>query len=180
MNNSTETHIHTEVPGFYKIIKLQEFRRTPGVSFDILPMDLIPRIDGVDRVIHHYNAVSPGPVGNVERPWYMHTDQDDHLMVLSGTRYVDIYHQDYSKIESFVVGPDSVEKDGKIIYDGPVMLVWPRGVFHRIRSGENGSASLNFAVHYENFDIRYNFSIYDLNTDTGEYKLLREGFKDQK
>ena len=180
MINSAENFIHTDVPGFYKIIKLHEFRKTPGVSFDILPMDLIPHIDGVDRVIHHYNAVSPGPVGDVERPWYMHTDQDDYLMVLSGTRYVDIYHPDSGKVESFVVSANSVEKDGKVIFDGPVMLIWPRGVFHRIRSAETGSASLNFAVRYENFDIRHNFSIYDLNTETGEYELLREGYLDQK
>jgi hypothetical protein len=180
MTTPIDNNIHIEVPNFYKVIKLKQFRKTECVSFDILPMELLPRIDGVDRVIHHYNAVSPGPVGDVERPWYMHTDQDDYLMVLSGKRFVDIYHPDYGKVESFIVSPNSVEKDGKVIYDGPVMLVWPRGVFHRIRSAETGSASLNFAVRYENFDIRHNFSIYDLNTKTGEYKLLREGYLDQK
>jgi len=180
MENVADNYIHIEVPAFYKVIKLKQFRKTEGVSFDILPMDVLPRIDGVDRVIHTYNAISPGAVGDVERPWYMHTDQDDYLMVLHGTRYVDIYNPDYGKVESFTVSPDSVIKDGEVVYDGPVMLIWPRGVFHRIRSGEKGSASLNFAVRYEDFDVKTNFSIYDLNTDTGEYKVIREGHLDQE
>jgi hypothetical protein len=60
------------------------------------------------------------------------------------------------------------------------MLVWPRGVFHRIRSDEkSGSASLNFAVRYEGFDIRTNFNIYDLNPADGEYWMIRAGYLDQ-
>ncbi len=106
-------------------------------------MGALPRIDAVDRVIHKSNAVSPGPVGDVERPWYMHPHQDDNLLVLQGTRYVDIYRKRYEKMEHFVVRADHIEKSGRILYDGPAMLVWPRGVFHRIRTGEDGSASLN-------------------------------------
>lgn len=175
-----DSNTHIEVPGFYKVIRLKQFRKTEGVSFDILPIDALPRIDGIDRVIHSYNAVSPGLIGDVERPWYMHPGQDDYLMVLSGIRYVDIYNPDYGKIESFEVTADSVKRGDEIIYDGPVMLVWPKGVFHRIRSAEKGSASLNFAIRYDDFDIKTNFSIYDLNTDTGEYKVIREGHLDQK
>lgn len=169
-----------EKTGFYKIIPLKEFRRTKGVYFDIVPMNLIPEISGVDRVLHSYGAISPGTVGEVERPWYMHPHQSDYLMVLSGVRYVDVYHPDYKKIESFTVTANSVEQDGKIIYEGPVMLIWPNGVFHRIRSGEEGSASINMAYRTNGFDIKTNFNIYDLNPDTGEYKLLREGYLDQK
>ena len=142
-------------------------------------MESLPRIDAVDRVIHKSHAVSPGPVGEVERPWYMHPHQDDNLMVLQGTRYVDIYRKRYEKMEHFVVRADRIEKDGQILFEGPAMLVWPRGVFHRIRTGENGSASLNFAVHYEGFDIRTNFNIYDLNTENGKFETLREGHEDQ-
>ena len=48
-------------------------------------------IKGIDKVIHGPNSISPGPIENVKRPWYMHTHQDDNLMVLLGTRFVDIY-----------------------------------------------------------------------------------------
>ncbi len=60
------------------------------------------------------------------------------------------------------------------------MLVWPCGVFHRIVScPEQGSGSVNFAVRYEGFNIRTNFNIYDLDTESGKYKVIREGHLDQ-
>lgn len=171
-------HIH-EVPGFYCIISLTPFRRTPGVSFDNLPMEQLPKIDAIDRVIHEGGAVSPGPVGDVERPWYMHPHQDDNLIVLHGIRHVDIYSREHGSQKSFVVTPDRVEHEGQIIYDGPAMLVWPRRVFHRILTIEPGSASLNFAVHYDGFDLKTNFNIYDLDTSSGSFTVLRKGDQDQ-
>ncbi|MCW7755297.1 hypothetical protein OOT00_15025 [Desulfobotulus sp. H1] len=172
-------HVVEEVEGLYRIIALQPFRKTPGVVFDILPHSAIPDIHSMDRVMHTGGALSPGPVGDVERPWYMHTHQADNLMVLYGERTVDIYSVDHGRVETFVVTPDRIIKNGELIHDGGGMLVWPVNVFHRIRSGVGGSASLNLAVHYEGFSVRTNFNIYDLNTVTGEYRVLREGFMDQ-
>ncbi len=173
-----EIRVIEEVPGFYKIISLIKFRHTPGVFFDNVPMEFLPEIGAMDRVLHDRAAVSPGPVGNVERPWYMHPHQADNLIVLYGTRHVDIFIKKHGML-SFVVKPNQIQRQGKVVYDGPAMLVWPRAVFHRIVSGEEGSASLNFAVHYEGLDMRNNFNIYDLNTETGEFRVIREGFKDQ-
>ena len=70
----------------YRLIPLRVLRRTSGVKFDeIVPSDL-PLISGLDRVIHTPNSISPSPVTDitppVKRPWYMHTGQDDNLMVL--------------------------------------------------------------------------------------------------
>ena len=101
----TKNNIITEVPGFYKVIALQPFRKTKGVSFDILPREIVPKVDAVDRVIHKGSAVSPSPVGNVQEPWYMHPYQDDNLMVLQGVRFVDIYTRAHDRIESFVISP---------------------------------------------------------------------------
>lgn len=172
--------IIAEVPGFYRIIPLTPLRHTPGVSFDVIPGTLFPQIDAMDRVLHEGGAVSPGPVAGVERPWYMHPHQDDNLVVLHGTRYVDIYTREHGRIESFEVSPNLIKQDGKVIHQGGAMLVWPCFVFHRIRSsGETGSASLNFAVHYPGFDLRTNFNIYDLNVKTGEFRVIREGHLDQ-
>lgn len=168
-----------EVKGLYKVIKLEDFRKTQGVTFDILPQSIISKASSVDRVIHQTNAISPGPVNNIERPWYMHEFQDDNLVVLYGTRHVEIYTASHRRIENFKVTPNDVYKNGKLIAQGGAMLVWPRGVFHRIVSGEEGSASINFAIHYERWNIRNNFNIYDLNTESGEYHVIREGFKDQ-
>lgn len=169
-----------EVKDLYKIIPMQFLRRTPGVYFDNLEGDVFPKIDSIDRVIHEGGAISPGPVGEVENPWYMHPYQDDNLIVLYGTRYVDIYTPEHGRVESFIVTPNQIIKNGEVIFNGPAMLIWPKNVFHRIRSSEEtGSASINFATHYEGYNIKDNFNIYDLNTETGEYKIIREGFRDQ-
>jgi hypothetical protein len=171
--------VFKEIAGLYKIIPLKLFRKTPGVSFDILPKEIVPKVDAVDRVIHTKSAVSPGPVGNVAEPWYMHPHQDDNLMVLQGIRHVEIYTGAHGRIESFVVTPDQIMQDGVAIYDGAALLVWPRGVFHRIKSGEEGSASVNLATHYEGIDMHTNFNIYDLDIETGKFKVIREGHLDQ-
>ncbi len=169
-----------EIPGLYQVIGLKPFRRTPGVVFDILEKSRVPKVDAIDRVLHNQGAVSPGPVGQVARPWYMHTHQADNLFVLHGVRYVEVYTKDHGKIEHFTVSPTEILHNGEKICDGNAVLVWPTGVYHRIRSGEEGSASINLATHYEGFDIRTNFNIYDLNTDTGEAIMIRQGYKDQE
>lgn len=173
------TNIIEEVKGMYKIIKLKNFRNTPGVTFDLLPMDMISKINSIDRVIHNKKAISPGPVGNVEHPWYMHEQQDDNLIVLHGIREVDIYTKEHGCVEHFTVTPDKILKNEELLYEGGAILVWSKGVFHRIISGEEGSASLNIAIHYEGFDIQTNFNIYDLDLATGDYKVIRNGFEDQ-
>ncbi len=168
-----------EVDQFWRIITLKPFRKTEGVSFDILPMKYLPKIDGVDRVVHKHGALSPGSVGDVKRPWYLHPQQEDNLLVLQGVRMVDIYSLKYRRLEHFTVEPERVFHNDKLVYEGPAMVVWPTNVFHRITSGENGSVSLNFAVRLPGFDIDTNFSVYDLDTKTGEYKVIREGKLDQ-
>ena len=175
---ATSDVIH-EVPGLYQVIRFIPLRRTPNVSFDFFPIRAISRIDAIDRVMHGPGAFSPGSVGAVERPWYMHPDQDDHLIVLHGTRDIEIYTSAHGKVERFTAEADRIEVNGSLLYDGPAALVWPRGVFHRVVSREFGSASLNLATHYEGFDISTNFNVYDLDTDSGRYECVREGQLDQ-
>jgi len=171
--------VEKEIKGLYSIVELKRFRETEGVRFDIMPEEFLKNVCGVDRVIHDGFAVSPGSVSGVERPWYMHKHQGDNLVVLHGERHVDLYNVDHGKVESFVVTPDKIYKNGVLISDHPSMLVWPPNVFHRVESREKGSASLNFAYREEGFDVKDNFSIYELNPDTGKYKVIRDGFKDQ-
>lgn len=168
-----------EVINLYQIIKIDDFRKTPGVTFNILPREIVERTDAFDRVIHERGAVSPGPVGDCQRPWYMHLYQDDNLVILYGAREVDIYTPEHGQIEHFTVTPNEVYKNGILLTSGCSMLVWPKRVFHRIISGAEGSASINLAVHYAGWDIRNNFNIYDLDTATGEFRVIREGFEDQ-
>lgn len=168
-----------EVKGLYFIVEMKLLRKTPGVVFDLYPLETIEHIDAIDRVLHEKDAVSPGPVGDVMRPWYMHEHQVDHLIVLHGQRTVHLYTRDHGKVEEFVVTPHRIMQNGGILFDGSGVLCWPTHVFHRIVSGETGSASINLATHYKGFDVRHNFSIYDLDTTSGSYRVIRKGFEDQ-
>ena len=163
----------------YRIIPLRQLRRTAGVKFDEMVPSDIPKIDGIDRVIHGPNSVSPGPVDNIKRPWYMHPGQDDNLMVLQGERYIDIYEPKKHVSASFIVTPDKIYKNDKLYYDGAAMVVWPAGVYHRIISGDKGSISVNFSTRTNKFNLDDNFNIYALDKYTGETTLLRDGLDDQ-
>lgn len=169
-----------EVKGLYRVIRLKVLRRTENVTFDALDLGLISPIASIDRVIHGPGALSPGSVDKVERPWYMHPHQEDNLMVLHGTRYVEIYTPEHGRIERFTVTPNGVSHENGLSHEGAVMLVWPRRVFHRIISCfKEGSASINLAAHFEGFDIRTNFNVYDLDPSTGQAWVIREGHLDQ-
>jgi hypothetical protein len=174
-----DVNIFKEAPGMYKIIPLNIFRRTPGVFFDNVPVNAFPAIGAIDRVIHVSNASSPGPAGEVKRPWYMHTHQDDNLIVLHGIRHVELFTKKHGKIEHFVVTSETIKHDDSVIFEGPAMLCWPRAVFHRVRSFDEGSTAINFAVHHEGIDIRTNFNIYEVDTITGEFHVIRKAYLDQ-
>lgn len=168
------------VEHLFSIVRLKPLRNTPGVSFDLIPKEIFKNVSAIDRVIHDASAVSPGSIGDVTCPWYMHPNQDDNLLVLNGTRHVDLYSVAHGKIETFIVTPNSILQNGRSVSKEPAMLIWPKNIFHRVRSDKEGSVSVNFAVHHNGFDIKTNFSIYDVNTKTGEYKVIREGHLDQQ
>ncbi len=163
--------------GFYTIIPLNLLRTTKNVLFHSVP--LFEKLDAIDRVRHGPNAVSPGPVGNVQKPWYIHFDQDDNLLVFKGLRLVDLYSPKEKKVVTFEITPEKILMQGKLLFDGPAIFGWPKGVFHRVRSGPEGSLSMNFAVHYSGFDLKHNFDIVELNEETGKYKVIRDGHLDQ-
>lgn len=167
----------------YRLIPLRTLRNTQKVKFhEMVPSD-IPAIHGVDRVIHEAYASSPGPVDDcpnpVKRPWYMHSNQDDNLLVLYGERFVDIFCPLQKKLASFIVTPDKIYKNDKLYHDSPAMIVWPAGIFHRIVSGKDGSISVNFSTRTKGFNLENNFNVYDLDVETGQSRLIREGIDDQ-
>ncbi|HMK43539.1 MAG TPA: hypothetical protein VK445_05325 [Dissulfurispiraceae bacterium] len=167
-----------EIPGFYRIVALKLFRKTAGVTFDIVPIDIFPKIDVIERVIYKGNATSPARVGDVVRPWFMHPAQEDNIVVLHGARKVDLYHPSVGAVETFIITPHEIVHNNQVVFRGGAMLSWSSGVFHRIMSDEKGSASFNFVVHLQGFEKTTLYNIYDLDTKTGEHKIIREGIAD--
>jgi len=171
-------HVIDEVRGFYSIIELKPLKRGSDVALDIMPMEYLSHIDGIERVVHRRFALSPGSVGEVERPWYMHACQEDTLLVLHGSRSVELYAARHRRIESFVVEPERIVHDGETVYDGPATLMWHAGVFHRSTTGDAGAASINFSARLEGFDPLKNYNVYDLDIVRAKATLLRSGYLD--
>ena len=163
----------------FTIIPLCELRDTKDVQFHSIP--LLADLQGIDRVEHGADAHSPGAIEGTETPWYMHPHQRDHLAVLRGTRIVELYNEKFGggEVVTIETTPYEIKKNGIVISEGPALLCWPEFVFHRVSSGPEGSMSLNFATRSEAFDIKTNFNIYELNTENNNFKVIREGFKDQ-
>eukprot|EP00727_Mastigamoeba_balamuthi_P005801 m51a1_g1840 putative ubiquitin carboxyl-terminal hydrolase 22-like (718) ;mRNA; f:561984-565489 len=168
-----------EEAGFWKVIPLRRFRHKDEVTFSGLPMAEFPRIDGVDHVLHGPNARSPGSVGAVDG-WYLHKHQQDNLLVMRGTRTSILRRADRpGVVETFVVGPDFIERNGVRLLDGPCVLRWEPETYHQVHSGPEGSASLNFAVRCEGFDLKHEFDIWDVRGDGSDGVVVRQGHEDQ-
>jgi hypothetical protein len=167
------------VPGVAFVIKLNEIRDTPNVHFHDVPTELVKEAAAIDRVEHGVGAFSPIARDFPElRPWYMHTHQEDNLIVLCGQRNVDLYTVAHGTVESFEVTPHFIKHKGVVVSEGPALLGWGVGVFHRIVS-PGGSISMNFARHFEGFSMDTNFNIYSLDTTTGIAEVVRAGVLDQ-
>jgi hypothetical protein len=167
------------IEGLCFIIPLALLRKTPSVEFYHID-GVMKNLGAIDKVVHQKGAYSPNIKGHTrkDKPWYMHLGQEDNLVVHEGKRIVELYSKKHQKVEKFEVTSHTIKHKGKVIFKGPAVFGWPKFVFHRIQSPQ-GSISTNYAKHFKAFDIKTNFNIYELNTKTGEYKVLREGHVDQ-
>lgn len=175
--NTTLSQRQTYIPDLCFIVPLKPLRQTPNVSFYSIE-GVVDTLSGVDLVIHGPGGKSPMIEGDDAWYWYMHTDQEDKLVVHQGKRLVELFSVKHGQVEKFEVVADGIYHNGEKIYDGAAILGWDAHVFHRVHSPE-GSISTNYAARHENFDIDTNFNIYSLNTETGEYNAVRLGALDQ-
>ena len=164
--------------GMCYIIPLSLLRETPKVQFHFVPGLIDEGIATIQRVKHEPGAKSPSIPGDSEfQPWYMHPHQEDNAMILNGERIIDLYTIEHG-LKVFEATPDKLMHEGKVLIDEPYIFGWYTNVFHRPNSPK-GSTSIFITRHSEGFDFDTEFSIYDLNIETGEYKVVREGKLDQ-
>ncbi|WP_051145094.1 hypothetical protein [Thiomicrorhabdus sp. Kp2] len=159
------------------ILPLKTLRTTPKVSFFAID-GIVDDLSGVDLVMHEPGGKSPLIEGDDTWYWYMHTDQEDKLVVHQGRRLVQLYSVKHGQVENFEVTADAIYHNSQKIFDGAAILGWPAKVFHRVHSPE-GSLSTNYAARLPGFDIDTNFNIYKLDTQTGQYQTARLGALDQ-
>ena len=150
-----QTLVFHEVPNLYRIIPLHVLRKTPGVSFDLVPTDVLPRMTASTASCMTATPFRPGRLATSIAPGICTLAKTTIFVILHGVRFIEIYIREHSRIESFEATPHQIRQDGQIVYDGPAMLVWPRRMLHRIRSDANvGSSSVKKTVAYEDFDVR--------------------------
>ena len=92
-----------------------------------------------------------------EEIWYQNRFEKNNLMVLNGSRYLDLYCQRTYKKENLIIHEDNIYRNGKLYYGSPAIISWSGDLFHKTESGENGSFSLNI--------IEKNYVIQEITQD---------------
>jgi len=177
MSSESASQRQTYIEHLCFIIPLKPLRATPNVNFFSVE-GVVDGLSGVDLVIHEPGGKSPLIANDDTWYWYMHTDQEDKLVVHNGKRQVELYSVKHGRVENFEVTTDAIYHNGQKIYDGAAILGWEPYVFHRVHSPQ-GSISTNYAKRLEGYDMNTNFNIYNLDCDSGDYSMVRLGSLDQ-
>lgn len=131
----------------FELIPYEKFRDTPNVRFfDITISDSNAR----DLVFHDGPAVSPNNSSEGYWQFYLHPNQEDNLLALSGGRT--FYLVNFSWETPFHIV--RLEANGDI-------LRIPPGTFHRSVSDPNGSLVLNQAVRTAKATVESEFRVYN-------------------
>ncbi|MFQ3616825.1 MAG: redox protein [Cyanobacteriota bacterium] len=131
----------------FDLISYRKFRDTPSVRFfDIT----IANSNARDLVFHDGPAISPNNSDDGHWQFYMHPNQEDNLLALSGGRT--FYLVNFSWDYPFHIV--RLESNGKI-------LRIPPGTFHRSVSDPDGSLVLNQAVRTAAATVESEFRVYN-------------------
>jgi uncharacterized RmlC-like cupin family protein len=140
----------------FELIPYQKFRDTPSVRFfDIT----IATSNARDLVFHEGAAVSPNNSAEGYWQFYLHPNQEDNLLSLSGGRT--FYLINFAWEQPFHIV--RLEANGDI-------LRIPPGTFHRSVSDSTGSLVLNQAVRTDKATVASEFRVYN----SGEIRRLLE------
>lgn len=131
----------------FELIPYHKFRDTPKVRFfDIT----IANSNARDLVFHDGPATSPNNTPEGYWQFYLHPNQEDNLLALSGGRT--FYLVNFTWEQPFHIV--RLEADGDI-------LRIPPGTFHRSVSDPDGSLVLNQAVRQAEATIASEFRVYN-------------------
>jgi hypothetical protein len=131
----------------FELVPFHKFRDTPKVQFfDIT----IANSNARDLVYHDGPAVSPNNTEDGEWQFYLHPNQEDNLMALSGGRTFFLVNFDWEYPFHMV----RLEAGGEI-------LRIPPGTFHRSVSDPDGSLVLNQAVRTAKASVESEFRVYN-------------------
>ncbi len=155
----------------FELIPYHKFRDTPNVRFfDIT----IANSNARDLVFHEGPATSPNNTDAGYWQFYLHPNQEDNLLAVSGGRTFYLVNFSWEKPFHIV----RLEANGDI-------LRIPPGTFHRSVSDPDGSLVLNQAVRTAKATVASEFRVYNsadiprlrqITSQPAPYPLLH-GFK---
>jgi hypothetical protein len=149
----------------FQLLPFHRFRDTPSVQFfDITVTDSNAR----DLVFHDGPAVSPNNDSNGAWRFYLHPNQEDNLLAVSGGRTFDLvnFSWDYPL--------HRVRLDAN-----RYILRLPPGTFHRSVSDPKGSLVINQAVRAEQTTVEHEFRVYNSADIPRLHRLLQSGLQPQ-
>ncbi len=131
----------------FELIPYEKFRDTPSVRFfDVT----IPNSNARDLVFHDGPATSPNNSSEGYWQFYMHPNQEDNLLALTGGRTFYLVNLSWKHPFHMV----RLEANGDI-------LRIPPGTFHRSVSDPEGSLVLNQAVRTARASVESEFRVYN-------------------
>lgn len=150
----------------FELLSFHRFRDTPSVQFfDITVGDSNAR----DLVFHDGPAVSPNNSPKGGWQFYLHPNQEDNLLAVSGGRtfYLVNFAWQYPFHE--------VRLDAN-----RHILRLPPGTFHRSVSDPKGSLVLNQAVRTQRATVESEFRVYNSLEIPRLHRLLTSGLRPQR
>ena len=131
----------------FQLLNFQKFRDTPSVQFfDIT----VASSNARDLVYHEGPAISPNNNKQGDWQFYLHPNQEDNLLALSGGRTFHLVNFEW-KNPYHIVRLDA----------NRYILRIPPGTFHRSESDLNGSLVINQAVRAKGAEVAHEFRVYD-------------------
>lgn len=150
----------------FELLAFQRFRDTPSVQFfDITVQDSNAR----DLVFHDGPAVSPNNDARGFWQFYLHPNQEDNLLAVSGGRT--FYLVNFTWSYPF----HQVRLDAN-----RHILRLPPGTFHRSVSDPKGSLVLNQAVRTGQATVESEFRVYNSTDIPRLHRLLTSGLPPQQ
>lgn len=144
----------------YELIGYEKFRNTPSVRF----FDVAIATSNIrDLVFHEGPAVSPNNDEDGNWQFYLHPNQEDNLLALTGGRTFFLVNFAWEQ-------PFHVVR----LEAGKEILRLPPGTFHRSVSDPDGSLVLNQGVRTERGNIASEFRVYNSGTIPRLQRLLAQ------
>ncbi|WP_008312904.1 hypothetical protein [Leptolyngbya sp. PCC 6406] len=149
----------------FELLPFHRFRDTPSVQFFDITVD---ESNARDLVFHDGPAVSPN--NDVTNSWqfYLHPNQEDNLLAVSGGRTFYLVNFSWD-CPLHVVRLEA----------NRYILRIPPGTFHRSVSDTKGSLVLNQAVRAEHAVVEHEFRVYNSAEIPRLQRLLASGLQPQ-